>query len=267
MKEKKKNYGFIIFIIVLIVLFIPIISDYISKQNIEVLSKKSILSKLDSKESFILYIGDTDKSINKKMLKIRNKKDTNTLIDYNVYNIRNDSVDKSIKDKKIVVYIEGDLQKSYDKFDDKSILNDVDLYYNGIISEDAKSYKVAENYNSYKTIVNSDETTMAVFGRNSCGWCNKFKPVYNAIAEKYDIDIYYFDSDNYNSSDYDKIVHMDLTVPSKCSSDGKEFKLSDGFGTPLTVFTKNGKIVDCISGYKDRASLIKILKDNEIISE
>ena len=267
MKEKKKNYGFIIFIIILIILFIPIIADYISKQNIEVLSSKSINNKLKDKESFILYIGDKDKKINKQLLKIRNKKDENTMIDYNVYSIKKDSLDKSIQNNKVVIYIEGDLQKSYDKFDDKSILNDVDLYYNGIISEDAKSYKVAENYNSYKTIVNSDETTMAVFGRNSCGWCNKFKPVYNAIAEKYNIDIYYFDSDNYNSSDYEKIVNMNLTVPAKCSSTGEEFKLSDGFGTPLTVFTKNGKIVDCISGYKDRESLIKILKDNEIISE
>ena len=264
---KKKNYGFIIFIILLVILFIPIIADYISKQNIEVLSSKSILSKLDSKESFILYIGDVDKSINKKLVNIRNKKDENTLIDYNVYTIKKDSVDKSIKNKKIVVYIEGDLQKTYDKFDNNKISKDVDKYYIGNIDDSIKSYKVAENYNSYKELVKSDTTTMAVFGRNSCSWCNKYKPVYNAIAEKYNIDIYYFDSDNYNSSDYEKIINMDLTVPSKCSSTGEEFKLSDGFGTPLTLFTKNGKIVDCISGYKDRASLIEILKENEIISE
>ena len=47
---------------------------------------------------------------------------------------------------------------------------------------------------------------MAVFGRNTCFYCNKFKPVYNAVAEKYDLDIYYFDSDNYDSKEYSKII-------------------------------------------------------------
>ena len=60
---------------------------------------------------------------------------------------------------------------------------------------------------------------------------------------------------------------MDLIVPAKCSSEGKEFKLSDGFGTPLTLFTKDGKVVDCISGYVNRSSLIDKLKTNNMISE
>ena len=267
MKEKKTNYGYIIFILVLVILFVPIISDYISKMNIEVLSKKAVVNKQTDKESFILYIGDVDKDTNKELLSVRNSKSSDILIDYNVYSIKKDSVDKSLKDKIVAIYIEGDLQKTYDKYDNKSILNDIDIYYEGNIVDSEKSYKVAEDYKDYKTIVNSDEVTMAVFGRNSCGWCNKFKPVYNAVAEKYGIDIYYFDSDNYNSSDYEKIVNMNLVVPAKCSSSGNDFKLSDGFGTPLSVFTKNGKIVDCISGYSDRASLIKKLKENKIISE
>ena len=108
---------------------------------------------------------------------------------------------------------------------------------------------------------------MAVFGRDNCFYCNKFKPVYNAVSEKYDVDIYFFDSLSYDKTEYDKITNMDLTVPAKCNSNGTEFKLSDGFGTPLTLFTKKGKVVDCISGYVNRESLIDKLKTNKMISE
>ena len=263
----KKNKGLIIFIAVLIILFVPIIIEYISKQTIEVISSKSLSEKIEEKESFILYVGDIDKSVVNKLIDVRDNKDSNTLFDYSVYGIKETNVGKELKNKKVIVFIEGDIQKSYDEYDNKAIMSDVNKYYNGIINDEEKSYKVAENYNTYKKIVNSDVVTMAVFGRNSCGWCNKFKPVYNAVAEKYNVDIYYFDSDNYNSSDYTKIVNMNLIVPAKCSSAGKEFKLSEGFGTPLTIFTKNGSVVDCISGYKDRTSLVDILKKNEIIRE
>ena len=267
MKKEKKNYGSIILIAVIIILFIPIISDYIKKQNIEVLSSKEITEKINNQESFIVYIGDAEKSVTKKMLKLRDLGEKNALIEYGVFTAKKDSAISDIKNSKIAVYIEGELQKTYDKFDNIKLTDDVNKYYLGNISDENKSYKVAENFSEYKNIVKSDEPTMAVFGRNSCGWCNKYKPVYNAIAEKYKVDIYYFDSDNYDSDEYEKIINMDLVVPAKCSSEAKEFKLSEGFGTPLTIFTKSGKVVDCIGGYKNRTSLLEVLKENKIISE
>ena len=42
----KKNKGLIVFIAVLIILFIPIITDYIGKQKIEVISNKSLSEKM-----------------------------------------------------------------------------------------------------------------------------------------------------------------------------------------------------------------------------
>ena len=71
----------------------------------------------------------------------------------------------------------------------------------------------------------------------------------------------------YNKEQYKKVINLDITVPGKCSSTGKEFKLSEGFGTPLSIITKKGKVIDCIGGYVNRASLIEILKTNKMISE
>ena len=45
-----------------------------------------------------------------------------------------------------------------------------------------------------------------------------------------------------------------LKIPAKCN-EGKEVELQSGFSTPLTLITKNGKVIDCISGYSNKRNL------------
>ncbi len=127
--------------------------------------------------------------------------------------------------------------------------------------KDVISYKTVSTYDEYKTIVDSDKIVMSVFGRNSCSWCNKYKPVYNEVAGEYDVDIYYFDSDSFDKDEYSKIRNMGLKIPSSCVREGVEKDLSEDFGTPLTLFTKKGKTIDCIGGYVDKDALVTKLKD------
>ena len=141
----------------------------------------------------------------------------------------------------------------------------VDAYYNATLTKSTTFYKVAKNASEYAKLVNSKDVTVAVFGRNSCYHCNVFKPIYNAVAEKYNVDIYYFDSDSYNEKEYKKIMDLGLKIPAKCTESGTEALLSGGFGTPLTIITKNGKTIDCISGRDTRAGLIAKLSENGLI--
>lgn len=269
MKEKKFNYGWIIAIIILIVLFIPIISDYVKSQNIEVVSLEDVNVKIDSDESFLVYVGELDKSTKKELRKMREKTKNDYSYDYGVYNLETEEDINDIlgENTKVALIIEGDIQKVYTKYDQASIDEDVDVYLVNDIDDSNRSYKVFEDFSAYKSAIKSKEINMIVFGRDNCSYCNLFKPVYNAVANKYNLDIYYFDSNNYDADEYQKVINYDLTVPAKCGSTGEDFKLSDGFGTPLTIFTKKGKIVDCIGGYKNRNDLIEILKSVEMISE
>ena len=262
MKEDKKNYKLLILVGIVLLIFVPIITDYINKQKIQVISTTTLKDKLLSKESLIVFNGEVSGKEKQSLIKLRDKELENISIKYSLYAINNDEYTD-----KVYMYIDGDLQKSYEKFDYNELNKDIDVFLIGKNIDDNKSYKVASGFTEYKKTINSDKVVMSVFGRNSCSWCNKFKPVYNALAYKYDIDIYYFDSDSYDEKDYKKIINIGLTIPSKCSSDGQEFKLSDGFGTPLTIFTKNGDVVDCLSGYVARASLVEKLKSNGMISE
>lgn len=269
MKEKKINYGLIIFVCVVILLFIPIIVDYVKKQNIEVLSSSEISSKISAGETMLVYVGDFEKTTKKELRKMRDLTKNDYSYDYGVYNVKNSKDIKKLvgEDTLVAIIIEGDIQKTYSKYDSKQLNKDVNKYFLAKLDESNSSFKVAENFNAYKKLVKSDDIIVSVFGTTNCGHCNRFKPVYDAVAEKYDLDIYYFDSLKYDKEQYKKIVNMDLSVPAKCGSTGKDFKLSDGFGTPLTIITKKNKVIDCISGYRNRSALIEILKSNNLISE
>jgi len=269
MEEKRVNYGAIVLLIVVVVLFIPIIVNYVKEQKIVELKVDEVREKMALKESFVLYVGDVDKKIKKDLKQIKNIKTNEYSLPYAIYSVSNDSKLKNLFDKeaKVVLIINGDIQKEYNDYKYETIYSDVERLVVGNITSKNASYKVVENFKAYKSLVKSKDVNVMIFGRASCYHCNNYKLVYNAVADKYNLDIYYFDSDSYNAEQYKKIVNMDLTVPAKCSSQGEEFKLSDGFGTPLTILTKKGKIVDCISGYVERARFINVLKANKLISE
>jgi len=271
MKDNKPNYTLIIFIAIIVILFIPIISDYVKKQSIEVLSSAELKQKIESGESILVYVGDLEKEVQRDLRKLRDAVKNDYSYQYGVYNVKDSKDIKSYlgDNVKVAIIVEGDIQEIYSEYEKEDINENVNEFLLANINEDNRNYEVANNFNEYKKTIKGQDIIMSVFGRNTCSYCNKFKVVYNAVADKYDLEdnIYYFDSDSYNAKEYKKIVNLDLTIPAKCSSDGNSFKLSDGFGTPLTIFTKNGRVVDCQSGYVNRKELIEILKNVDMISE
>lgn len=145
------------------------------------------------------------------------------------------------------------------------------------INNDLTNYKVPENAKEFEKLVDRKKTvTMAVFGRDSCFYCNQFKVVYNTVAKEENIDVYYFDSDTYSEDEYKKMMDLKLKIPAECSgakdSDGKNIpadlitldettkKVKLSFGTPLTLFIQDGKVKDCIDGYYNKANLLTKLK-------
>ena len=137
----------------------------------------------------------------------------------------------------------------------------VKLYSANGIDESLVKYRTAKSAETFMKRVKKDEVTMAVFGRDNCYYCQQFLPVVNTVADENKLEyVYYFDSNNYDEEEYGKIMDAGLTIPAECSSTGKKAKLEPGFGTPLTLFTKKGKVIDCISGYTSKSKLEAKLK-------
>ena len=276
MKENFKKW--IIGIIIVLILIIPIIISNINSNNIKEKKFSDFYDNISETDFSVVYFGSTEKKDyedNKKVL-IEMQKEFTSIDIYAVDNqklteeektklvelnseFKNENVFTIISDKELV-YVNSN------KITDTELKKQINKYYNNIIPEDEIAYKTVSTYKAYMKLVNSKNITMAVFGRNTCSWCNKYKPLYNDVAREYGIDIYYFDSDSFNSTEYNKILNSGLKIPAKCSTKGKETLLSDGFGTPLTIFTKDGKTVDCIGGYVNKTNLINKLEEVGIIN-
>jgi len=124
-------------------------------------------------------------------------------------------------------------------------------------------YKTVETYDAFMEVIKTDKVVMTVFGRNSCSWCEKFKPVYSKLASEHNLDIYYLDSDSFDSNEFGRILmESELIIPEDCRDVAKnpDGLLSGVFGTPLTLFVKNGEAIDCISGYLNEDNLLAKLK-------
>lgn len=278
-----KNIGVkLIVIVVIILMLIPIIGDIASSNVLKKISPSEFdkfVSDTSNYKLGVLYIGadnkDIKKSINETITLYKDNKAEIEVLEYFM-----DASELSDADALSIVGTSG-ISSAYVfavngevlKVEPKAITNAklssyVKEFTSSGIDEELKHYKTIETADAYKKLVKDKKTiTMAVFGKDSCAWCNLFKPVYNIVAEEYNLDIYYFDSDSYNKDEYKKIMDMGLTLPAACNN-GKEKALADGFGTPLTVFTKNGKVIDCISsGYMNKSALITKLKTVGMINE
>ncbi len=148
------------------------------------------------------------------------------------------------------------------------VRNEMSMNSANEINPSLQIYKVPEDAASYKKLVkDKKKVTMTVFGKDTCFYCNQFKVVYNTVAREENVDIYYINSETYDSKEYDKIMDLGLKVPASCAKNNEETLLAPGYDTPLTLFTKNGKVIDCISGYSNKTQLITKLKTVGMIED
>lgn len=273
---EKNSRTWIIVLVVVLVLMLPILIDYFGSAKIKKTTYDEYLDIVENGENALLFVGDLSNDTHKDVVDLlksveKNATETDYASEYSIYSIdstelTSDEINNIGTDNGYVFMISGDTQKVVEpSATEESLVNMVDAYYNASFNEENISYKVVETAAEYEKLVDSKDVTVAVFGRESCYYCNIFKPVYNAVAEKYSVDIYYFDSDSYDASEYSKIMDLGLKIPASCNSTGEESLMSDGFGTPLTIITKKGKTIDCISGFVDRSSLVAKLSDNGLI--
>lgn len=136
------------------------------------------------------------------------------------------------------------------------------------VSPNLTNYKVVKDSSEFKKLIKrKNEVTMAVLGSDNCYYCNEFKTIYNQVAGEYDVDIYYFDETSYDTDEFEKIKASGLIVPKACTGKEDEDLKDYKYGTPLTLFIKNGKVIDCLDGYTGKSSLITKLKTVGMIKE
>ena len=105
----------------------------------------------------------------------------------------------------------------------------------------------------YQEITKSDEKSVVLIARPSCGYCTKYIPVLEEIVEENGITINYFDTDALSQEEVQSFYESSSL-----------FK-SDKFGTPTLLITKNSEIIEYNIGYMDKEATVSWLKENKII--
>ncbi len=289
----KNNIGLKIVIgIVLLVMVVPIIADGIANTVLTKIKYNNLEDTVKNTSNYdfaLVYVASSsDKDVKSqkdavKELTSQYKSVSNgkTLKSFYIDSKNLESSDReeifgedSSAEEGYMFIVNGEVTKTIEGELNEDELRDLVEFYSANaekISEDLVNYKEPENYKEFDKIVKEkDKVNMLVFGRDSCFYCNQFKIVYNTVIEEYDLDsIYYIDSDKFASEEeqeeYNKMLDSGLKIPAKCSSTNEEVELQSGFGTPLTLFTKNGKVIDCLNGYANKKNLITTLETVGII--
>lgn len=275
-----KKSKLIIVLVIVVIMFIPLIGEMIENQKPKGINYDEFKTVIENKESGIVYINKKGSPLNNSILKSLNKVSTSEEVKYfyieyetlsDEQRIEMVGLSDQILELPTYIYLkDGNIEAvrngGYSETELKILTN---KYYNEGTGD--VNYRVAGSADDFIIEANKDKTIMVVLGRNSCTYCELFKPIYNELAPQYDIDIYYFDSDSYNSSEYSKVLRMDYTIlglsnseKKSCTESGKDEKTSSGFSTPTTLFIKDGKTVDCILGSRTKEELEKIFKENKI---
>ena len=125
---------------------------------------------------------------------------------------------------------------------DNNVLDDKDI----VIEGNPVNYQLR----NWKNDINSGKEVVTVIASSVCPHCKEYKPVITDIANKYNINLYFFEADELTSNDYDILTDID--------SD----KFSFAGSVPFTFIVKNNEYIDDKVGYIDEAGVIGFLNRN-----
>jgi thiol-disulfide isomerase/thioredoxin len=121
------------------------------------------------------------------------------------------------------------------------------------LSNNEKSTEIAQNdvFSIYSNATEED-TTIALFTREGCSYCEMFQPIIDALAEDFDFEYIDMDTD-------------DLTDTELSSALSKGNLDINDFGTPTMVIFNNGEVYNHV-GYMDRATTFAFLQSAGVIA-
>ena len=125
-----------------------------------------------------------------------------------------------------------------------------------VISMNSKipNYKERNVDDWYNDIMNKKEV-LTVYGASYCSHCQEYYPVISKIANKYNINLYFFEVDTLNkenSEAYDKLMNS--------------FEISEYDGSvPFTYIMRDGQYVISTTGFANRELTRNFLIENKVI--
>lgn len=107
-------------------------------------------------------------------------------------------------------------------------------------------------YTEYEEKMNTEDPFVVVIVRDGCGYCEAYEPVVEEVANEYKLPIYYINMSNLSSEEYTAL-----------GTSNSFFRKNQGkWGTPTTLFMYGDYVVDTITQYVDKDTLVSFVKEN-----
>ena len=121
------------------------------------------------------------------------------------------------------------------------------------ISEDEQADISEIKVSKYLKLMDEEEASAIYVARPTCHYCQIQGPIMkNIVYKNPDAPIYYLNTDEFDEDDQKDFMNSD-----------KEF--AEGFGTPMVLIIKGGKVVDRTTGLTATDNLNSLLQNNGII--
>ena len=271
----KKIVGWLIGIVIVIIMLIPIIAEYTGGGKIRIISYDQFVTLFDHEEGIsLVYFGNPNdenfKDVQETLKIIRDEfggrdgfeifvVDHATISEEDLEEIRDyfetEVAYVLIVDGRLSQIIEGDTTLS-------DLRTMMDMYINFIIPENSINYNQIRTFAEFERAVNGRNPRMIVFGTDDCPWAGRYRVMLNDLLDHADLRIYYInltEMDQDYRFDLEQILDSGIKIPAECTAGDEDQPLSQPFGTPLTLFTRRGEVIDCIGGYVNAERLIPYL--------
>lgn len=107
-------------------------------------------------------------------------------------------------------------------------------------------------YSEYEEKMNTEAPFLVVIVRDGCGYCEMYEPVVEEVANEYKLPIYYINMSNLSSEEYTAL-----------GTSNSFFRKNQGnWGTPTTLFMYGDYVVDTITQYVEKDTLVSFVKEN-----
>ena len=120
-----------------------------------------------------------------------------------------------------------------------------------VIIKEEPIKEMSSNMEEWLTDTASDEYVVTVIAQTTCSHCINFKPVMQKANNEYEFKLYWLEADESTNNYYNTLTGT--------------YDLEDYSGTPYTFITKNGEVLDHLSGERDYDTLVEFLENNNVI--
>lgn len=110
-------------------------------------------------------------------------------------------------------------------------------------------------YNDYETMVDNGDAFIVVIERAGCGYCIQYMPIVEEVANEKGIPMYYIDTDTLSTEEMDKL------------NNNNSYLKRNSWGTPTTLFMLGDRVIDTISGYVDKETVLSFIDDRVVVGE